>query len=82
MYRAGMLHRFCRSWFVKIVLLSSTALSSVEAPKTKLFAQKIKGMGYDSVLVITDSLDENVFLLHATCPMCWFWRSTRLIRCR
>jgi len=34
----------------------------VDAPKTKLFAQKIKGMGYDSVLVITDSLDENVFL--------------------
>ena len=34
----------------------------VEAPKTKLFAQKIKGMGYESVLVITDELDENVYL--------------------
>jgi len=41
---------------------------SVEAPKTKLFAQKIKGMGYESVLVITDSLDENVFLASRNLP--------------
>jgi large subunit ribosomal protein L4 len=34
----------------------------VDAPKTKLFAQKIKGMGLESVLVITDALDENLFL--------------------
>ena len=41
---------------------------SVDAPKTKLFAQKIKGMGYDNVLVITDSLDENVFLASRNLP--------------
>lgn len=35
---------------------------SIEAPKTKLLVQKLKGMGLDSVLVITDSLDENLFL--------------------
>ena len=40
----------------------------VDAPKTKLFAQKIKGMGYDSVLVITDSIDENVFLASRNLP--------------
>ena len=35
---------------------------SVEAPKTKLLTQKLKGMGLESVLVITDEFDENLFL--------------------
>lgn len=35
---------------------------SVEAPKTRMLVQKLKGMGLDSVLVITDGLDENLFL--------------------
>ncbi len=35
---------------------------SVEAPKTRLLSQKLKGMGLDSVLVITDQIDENLFL--------------------
>jgi large subunit ribosomal protein L4 len=35
---------------------------SLEAPKTKLLAQKVKGMGMESVLIITDSLDQNLFL--------------------
>jgi len=35
---------------------------SVDAPKTKLLAQKIKAMGLDSVLLITDSPDENLML--------------------
>ena len=35
---------------------------SVDAPKTKLLAQKLKAMGLDSVLVITDNLDENLLL--------------------
>jgi len=35
---------------------------SVEAPKTRLLAQKIKAMGLDSVLLITDNLDENLLL--------------------
>lgn len=34
----------------------------VESPKTKLLAQKVKGMGLDQVLVITDELDENLML--------------------
>lgn len=41
---------------------------SVVAPKTKLFAQKIKGMGFDSVLIITDSIDENLFLASRNLP--------------
>jgi len=35
---------------------------SVDAPKTKLLADKLKAMGLDSVLIITDSMDENLFL--------------------
>jgi large subunit ribosomal protein L4 len=35
---------------------------SVEAPKTKLLAGKLKAMGLDSALVITDSMDENLLL--------------------
>ncbi|MDR2925444.1 MAG: 50S ribosomal protein L4 [Azoarcus sp.] len=34
----------------------------VEAPKTRLLVQKLKGMGLDSVLVITDAVDENLYL--------------------
>ncbi|MDR2208022.1 MAG: 50S ribosomal protein L4 [Azoarcus sp.] len=34
----------------------------IEAPKTRLLVQKLKGMGLDSVLVITDTVDENLDL--------------------
>ncbi len=35
---------------------------AVDTPKTKLLAQKLKGMGLDEVLIVTDSLDENLLL--------------------
>ncbi len=35
---------------------------SVEAPRTKLLAQKLKAMGLESVLIITDTIDENLYL--------------------
>ncbi|KAF7599228.1 MAG: 50S ribosomal protein L4 [Candidatus Dactylopiibacterium carminicum] len=35
---------------------------SVEAPKTKLLAQKLKGFGAESALVITDEIDKNLWL--------------------
>ena len=35
---------------------------SLEAPKTKLLAQKIKAMGLDSVMVIADQIDDNLAL--------------------
>lgn len=45
---------------------------SVEAPKTRLLADKIKAMGLglngSSVLVITDNLDENLFLASRNLP--------------
>jgi len=34
----------------------------VEAPKTKLLAKKVKEMGFDEVLVITDEIDEKLAL--------------------
>ena len=66
MYRAGMASIL--SQLVREDRLSIVDSLTVEAPKTKLFAQKIKGMGYDSVLVITDSLDENVLLAWRILP--------------
>ena len=41
---------------------------TLDAPKTKLLAQKLKGMGLDDVLIITDSLDENLRLSSRNLP--------------
>ena len=43
---------------------------SIDAPKTKLLAQKIKSMGLDSgrLLIITDNLDENLYLSSRNLP--------------
>jgi large subunit ribosomal protein L4 len=35
---------------------------TLEAPKTKLLAEKFKAMGLESVLIITDTVDENLYL--------------------
>jgi len=35
---------------------------SVSAPRTKLLAEKLKAMGLESVLIITDTIDENLYL--------------------
>jgi large subunit ribosomal protein L4 len=35
---------------------------SIEAPKTKLVADKLKAMGFSSVLVLTDVLDDKLAL--------------------
>lgn len=40
----------------------------VEAPKTKLLAQKVKAMGFDEVLVITDEVDQNLELSSRNLP--------------
>ena len=60
MYRAGMASIL--SQLVREDRLAVVESLVLEAPKTKFFAQKIQNMGYDSVLVVTDSLDENVYL--------------------
>lgn len=60
MYRAGMasiLSQLARDG--RLAVVDSL---SVEAPKTKLLASKFKAMGLDSVMVIADQVDENLFL--------------------
>jgi large subunit ribosomal protein L4 len=60
MYRAGMasiLSQLARDGRVAVV-----ESLSVEAPKTRLLAQKFKAMGLDSVLVISDQIDDNLAL--------------------
>lgn len=60
MYRAGM--RSIYSQLAREGRINVVDSLSVEAPKTKLLADKLGAMGLDSVLVITDNLDENLFL--------------------
>ena len=66
MYRAGMASIL--SELARQDRLSVVENIAVDAPKTKLFAQKIKGMGFDSVLVVTDALDENTYLASRNLP--------------
>jgi len=60
MYRAGMcsiLSQLAREERLKVV-----ETFSIDAPKTKLLSQKLKDMGLESTLVITDSIDQNLAL--------------------
>jgi len=41
---------------------------TLEAPKTKLLAEKFKGLGLESVLIITDTMDENLYLASRNLP--------------
>ncbi|HAF44333.1 MAG: 50S ribosomal protein L4 [Sideroxydans sp. GWF2_59_14] len=66
MYRAGLASIF--SQLVRDGRLSVVDTLSVDSPKTKLLAQKIKGMGLDRVLIITDSMDENLYLSSRNLP--------------
>ncbi|MFZ9645374.1 MAG: 50S ribosomal protein L4 [Fluviibacter sp.] len=66
MYRAGM--ATILSQLVREDRLAVVDAFAVEAPKTKLFAQKVKNMGFDQVLVITDNLDENLWLSSRNLP--------------
>lgn len=60
MYRAGICSIL--SQLAREERLSVVEGFTVEAPKTKLLADKLKGMGLQSVLIITDSADENLLL--------------------
>lgn len=66
MYRAGVCSIL--SQLAREGRLSVIENLSLEAPKTKLLSQKLKAMGLDSVLVITDSLDENLLLASRNLP--------------
>jgi large subunit ribosomal protein L4 len=66
MYRAGMtsiLSQLAKDDRIRVV-----DDFRVDAPKTKLLAQKVKSMGFDQVLVITDEVDENLMLSARNLP--------------
>jgi large subunit ribosomal protein L4 len=66
MYRAGMasiLSQLAREDRIRVV-----DQFVVEAPKTKLLAQKVKSMGFEGVLVITEKVDQNLLLSSRNLP--------------
>ena len=66
MYRAGLASIF--SQLVRDGRLTVVDNLTVDAPKTKLLAQKIKSMGLGRVLIITDSMDDNLYLSSRNLP--------------
>jgi len=60
MYRAGIVSIL--SQLVREDRLSIVESFSIDAPKTKVLATKLKDMGLDEVMIITDSIDENLYL--------------------
>jgi large subunit ribosomal protein L4 len=67
MYRAGIASIL--SQLVRDGRLSVIDGIAVEAPKTRLFAQKIRSLGLTgTVLLVTDNLDDNVFLSSRNLP--------------
>jgi large subunit ribosomal protein L4 len=60
MYRAGVFSIL--SQLAREERLAVVEKFTVDGPKTKALAEKLKGMGLDDVLIITDSLDDNLRL--------------------
>lgn len=60
MYRAGV--RAILSQLAREGRLAVVEKFEVDAPKTKALAEKLKLMGMDSVLLITDNLNESLYL--------------------
>ena len=66
MYRAGI--AAILSQLVREERLSVVDTFDLAAPKTKLLATKLKDMGFDQVLIITDNLDDNLYLSSRNLP--------------
>lgn len=66
MYRAGI--RSILSQLAREGRISIVDGFTIEAPKTKLAAQKLRDMGMDSVLIIMDEVDENLYLATRNLP--------------
>jgi len=60
MYRAG--YASILSQLAREGRLAVVESFTMDLPKTKLLEQKIKGMGLHNVLIITDHVDENLYL--------------------
>ncbi len=66
MYRAGIaaiLSQLAREGRLTVV-----ETFTVDAPKTKLVAQKLKSLGIESALLVTDDLDDNLMLAARNLP--------------
>ena len=66
MYRAGIcsiLSQLARE--ERLIVIDDL---TIDAPKTKLLSQKLNGLGFDSVLIITDVLNENLELASRNLP--------------
>jgi len=66
MYRAGV--AAILSQLVREGRLSVIESFDVEAPKTRLVAKKLKSLGFDSVLLLTDNLSDNLRLATRNLP--------------
>lgn len=66
MYRAGMASIF--SQLVREGRLAVVDTLTVDAPKTKQLAAKFKAMNLESVMVIADEVDENLYLASRNLP--------------
>src|SRR5260221_2376628 len=66
MYRAGLCSIL--SQLAREDRLHAVDEFRLEQPKTKLLAQKVKAMGFDAVLVLTDEVDENLQLSSRNLP--------------
>ncbi|TCT01759.1 50S ribosomal protein L4 [Paralcaligenes ureilyticus] len=66
MYRAGL--RAILSQLAREDRIAVVDTFALESPKTKLAAARLKNMGFESVLIITDVLDENLYLATRNLP--------------
>lgn len=66
MYRAGMASIL--SQLVREDRLTVVEAFTLEQPKTKLLAGKLSAMGVEDVLILTDELDENLYLSSRNLP--------------
>lgn len=66
MYRAGV--SSILSQLAREGRLSVIEQIKLDAPKTKLLAQKIKNMGFEKVLILTEGPDENLYLSARNLP--------------
>ena len=78
MYRVGMaaiLSELVRQ--ERLIVIDSL---TVDAPKTKLFLQKLKELGLpqENLLVATDELDENLWLASRNVPTVWVYEAQEI----
>ncbi|WP_269900992.1 50S ribosomal protein L4 [Paenalcaligenes faecalis] len=66
MYRVGLQSIF--SQLAREGRISVVEAFELDAPKTKLAATKLKDLGLESVLIITDNIDENLYLATRNLP--------------